>query len=349
MPQERLSYCWVNWMKKHRNIPFFVPHAGCPNCCVFCSQTKITGQKAEKDLETELSELKELLGSLEKEGFAESQLAFFGGSFTAIKKERMVALLSAAQEYINRGVVESIRISTRPDCINSEILEILKEYNVTHIELGVQSTNNAVLNASSRGHKAIDSFNAARLITESGFVFGGQMMIGLPGSDVESEVQTALNIVKMGAKEARIYPTVVFEETKLFDMAVNNEYLPLTLENAVERTAKCYRIFEEAGLNVLRVGLHASENLKNAPLGANHPALGELVKSRVYTDIIAENCGDCKDKILSVGIRKEDISMLCGHKGSAINRLKAETGATEVEIYSADVDRFRPLIKTRSV
>ncbi len=336
-------------MKRHRNIPFFVPHAGCPNCCVFCSQTKITGQTSEKELEREIIELKALLESLEKEGFAESQLAFFGGSFTAIERNRMISLLSAAQEYICRGVVESIRISTRPDCINSEILEILKEYNVTHIELGVQSTCDNVLNASNRGHKAIDSFNAARLITEKGFVFGGQMMIGLPQSDMDAEIKTARDIVAMGAKETRIYPTVVFEETKLYDMAVNNEYKPLTLESAVERTAKCYRIFEEAGIKVLRVGLHASENLKNAPMGANHPALGELVKSRVYTHIIAEKCGDCKGKILSIGIRKEDISMLCGHKGAAINRLKDITGALDVELYPAEVQRFMPLIQTRSV
>ncbi len=336
-------------MKKHRNIPFFVPHAGCPNCCVFCSQTKITGQNSEKSLEAELFELKNMLDSLEKGGFSESQLAFFGGSFTAIERNRMVSLLSAAQEYIKRGVVESVRVSTRPDCINLEILGILKEYNVTHIELGVQSTNDNVLNASNRGHKAIDSFNAAKLITENGFVFGGQMMVGLPESNLESEMQTALDIVAMGAKETRIYPTVVFEGTKLFDMANNSEYTPLSLEDAVERTAKCYRIFEEAGVNVLRVGLHSSENLKNAPLGANHPALGELVKSRVYTDIIAENSGDCSGKILSIGVRKEDISMLCGHKGFAINRLKELTKASEIELYSAQCPRFKPLINTRSV
>ncbi len=336
-------------MKKHRNIPFFVPHAGCPNCCVFCSQTKITGQRGEKKLESELFELNSLLESLEIGGFAESQLAFFGGSFTAIERKRMVTLLSAVQEYIKKGVVESIRISTRPDCINSEILEILKEYNVTHIELGVQSTNEAVLKASERGHNAEDSFNAAKLITENGFVFGGQMMIGLPESDVNAEIQTARDIVSMGAREARIYPTVVFDETKLFDMALGGKYIPLDLENAVERTAKCYRIFEDAGVNVLRVGLHSSENLKNAPMGANHPALGELVKSRVYTDIIAEKCGDCRDKILSIGVRKEDLSMLCGHKNAAVNRLKLQTGASEVEIFPVQCPRFQPLIQTRSV
>ena len=163
-------------MKNHRNLPFFVPHAGCPNCCVFCSQTKITGKRAEKDSDTEISELRAMLES-ESGSFKESQIAFFGGSFTAIERNRMEALLSVANEYIEKGVAESIRISTRPDCINEEILELLKKYRVTHIELGVQSTDNSVLSACKRGHTASDSFKAAKLITEKGFVFGGQMMI----------------------------------------------------------------------------------------------------------------------------------------------------------------------------
>ena len=332
-------------MKSHRNLPFFVPHAGCPNCCVFCSQTKITGEKAEKDINTEISELRELLKS-ENVGFEKSQIAFFGGSFTAIERSRMEKLLSVANEYIDSGVADSIRISTRPDCINEEILSVLKKYRVTNIELGVQSTSDSVLSASERGHTASDSFKAAKMITENGFVFGGQMMIGLPGSDPESELQTARDIVKMGAKEARIYPTVVFEGTKLYEMAQNGIYKPLKLEDAVERTAKCFRVFLDAGVKMLRIGLHASENLKNAPLGANHPAIGELVKSCVYTDIIAEQAGDCRGRTLSVGIRKSDISMLSGHKGAAKERLKRLTGAADIQIYPADCKAFEAEVRS---
>ncbi len=333
-------------MRSHRNLPFFVPHAGCPNCCVFCSQTKITGERAEKDIDTEISELRELLTS-ESAGFDKSQIAFFGGSFTAIEKNRMERLLTVANEYIDMGVADSIRISTRPDCIDEDILSVLKKYRVTNIEIGVQSTSDMVLSASERGHTASDSFKAARMIAENGFAFGGQMMIGLPGSTLESEVQTARDIVKMGASEARIYPTVVFEGTKLYEMAKNGKYKPLELEDAVERTAKCFRVFLDAGVKMLRIGLHASENLKNAPLGANHPAIGELVKSFVYTDIIAEQAGDCRGKKLSVGIRGSDISMLCGHKGVAKDRLKRLTGATDIEVYPADCESFKP--KVRSV
>ena len=335
-------------MKSHRNIPFFVPHAGCPNCCVFCSQVKITGQSFEKNPETELKELQNLLDDCSFET-KESQIAFFGGSFTAIERKRMESLLGVAREYIEKGVAESVRISTRPDCIDEEILDILEEYGVRNIELGVQSTNDSVLSASERGHKAFRSFDAAKLLTKRGFVFGGQMMVGLPKSTMETEIQTAEDIVSMGAKEARIYPTVVFEGTKLFEMAKRGEYIPLSLEEAVERTAKCYRIFFENGVKVLRVGLHSSENLSKAPLGANHPALGELVKSRVYTDIIAERAFDAKNKILEIGIRSADISMLCGHKKSALNRLKEQTGAAEVVVRSLERPMCDPLVTTRSV
>lgn len=333
-------------MKTHRNLPFFVPHAGCPNCCVFCSQVKITGERAEKNLETEMCELKEMLDSVDG-SFDESLIAFFGGSFTAIERKRMESLLSLANEYIKKGVASGIRISTRPDRIDCDVLGLLKRYNVTNIELGVQSTDDKVLTSCERGHTSEDSFKSARLITENGFVFGGQMMIGLPNSTLESEVKTARDIVKMGAKESRIYPTVVFEGTKLYNMTLDGIYTPLSLDDAVERTAKCYKIFHDAGVKVLRVGLHATENLKNAPFGANHPALGELVKSRVYTDIIAEKAGSCQGKILSVGVRKNDISMLCGHNNAAIKRLKAETGAAEVEIIARDLPQFKPEVKIK--
>lgn len=331
-------------MKTHRNLPFFVPHAGCPNCCVFCSQVKITGERAEKNINIEIEELRSMLES-EKGEFEESQIAFFGGSFTAIERERMEKLLSVANEYIDSGVASGIRISTRPDKIDEEILSLLKKYRVTNIELGVQSTDDFVLEKSERGHLAKDSFESARKIIKNGFVFGGQMMIGLPGSNIDNEVQTARDIVSMGAKEARIYPTVVFEGTKLYDMAMSGEYTPLSLEEAVERTAKCARIFYESGAKLLRIGLHASENLKNAPLGANHPAIGELVKSRIYVDIISEKAGDCTEKKLLIKISKKDISMLSGHNGQAIELLKKKTNASEIKIIGENLPRFQTILE----
>lgn len=335
-------------MKTHRNLPFFVPHAGCPNCCVFCSQEKITGQRAEKDINTEVAELRDMLDKVNS-GWDNSLIAFFGGSFTAIGRDRMETLLTVANEYIKKGVAQGIRISTRPDKISGDVLDVLERYNVTHIELGIQSTDERVLALSGRGHTAVDSFNAAELINKRGFVLGGQMMVGLPGSDEEKEIKTAQDIVKMGAKEARIYPTVVFENTELCRMAQRGEYVPLGNDLAASRTAKCYRIFHNADIKVLRVGLHASENLAHAAGGANHPAMGELVKSCVYTDIISEMAGDCRGQRLEICVQKCDISMLVGHGRAAVKRLMDITGAEEIEIIPMDVPQFSPRIIKRSV
>ena len=327
-------------MKTHRNIPFFVPHAGCPHCCVFCSQVKITGQRADKDIGTESKELRELLENAGDPGGRQSRIAFFGGSFTAIERKRMETLLSIANEYIDKGVASGIRISTRPDCIDSEILKVLKYYRVTEIELGIQSTDDKVLSASERGHTAKDSFKAAELIKNQGFSLGGQMMVGLPGADPVSELQTAKDIVSMSCDESRIYPCVVFANTKLYDMTVAGKYKPLSTEEAVARSADCYCVFLNGKVNVLRVGLHSSESLAEAPFGATHPAIGELVYSKVYENLIAERIGTARGATAKVMFRSGDISMLSGNGGEALKRIKERTCVKEIELIPSDLDRF---------
>lgn len=332
---------------KHRNIPFFVPHAGCPNNCAFCSQTKITGQ-AERNIDEELSELCALLDSVQPIDHS-SKIAFFGGSFTAIAEDRMIALLSLANEYIKKGVADGIRISTRPDCVDRHILDILREYRVTNIELGIQSIDDSVLTLSGRGHTAEDSFRAAELIKEYGFILGGQMMVGLPGSDIGSEIRTAGEIVRMGAGEARIYPTVVFEDTPLYGMVCAGKYEPLTDEEAVERCAACYKIFADNGVRVLRIGLHASEALKKAPFGATHPAIGELVKGRVLSDRIIELAGECKGKMIEISVCPSQYSMICGHSGAEINRIKRILSVTEITVTANKTAGADPWVRIRSV
>ncbi|MBR0232332.1 MAG: radical SAM protein [Clostridia bacterium] len=332
-------------MKTHRNIPFFVPHAGCPHCCVFCSQVKITGHGAEKDLESELRELRALLDSCGEAKDKESRIAFFGGSFTAIERNRMESLLSTAAEYIRKGVASGIRISTRPDCIDGEILAVLKKYGVTEIELGIQSTDERVLALCERGHTVRDSDNACRLIKEHGFTLGGQMMIGLPGATAESELQTARDIVAWGADEARVYPLVVFEGTKLCEMTLAGEYVPLSEEEAVKRAADCCRVFINAGIALLRIGLHASENLAEAPFGANHPAIGEKVQGRIYADIISSLAGESAGSVLEVKIRREDISMLTGFGREAIGYILKTTRADGIKVLPARYRRFYPSVK----
>ena len=307
-------------MKKHANIPVFIPHEGCPNDCVFCNQRKITGTSlpADRDICPEIESALETIDP----ALYETEIAFFGGSFTGIDRTVMERLLGSAYKYISDGRVASIRLSTRPDYIDREILSVLKNYGVKHIELGIQSASDRVLSACRRGHTFEQTKKACRLITEHGFVLGGQMMVGLPGATTEDETETARAICALGAKEARIYPTVVFRETELCEMAKNGIYTPLDNTDAADRCAACYEIFLENGVKVLRVGLQSGENLSSENevfAGANHAAAGELCEGRIYLSRIksalAQTNPDLrKGKTLEIICPKGETSKVSGHK-----------------------------------
>ena len=314
-------------MKTHKNIAVFIPHLGCRHACVFCSQTAITGvERVEPDLQSELARIRNTIEqSLSTLGGAETEIAFFGGSFTGIGEERMIAFLECAESYIGRGVA-GIRCSTRPDYIDDHICRILKDHRVTAVELGIQSTDDRVLMLSGRGHTSKQSEDACRLINGYGFELGGQMMVGMPGADAESEVKTAKDIVSFGASTCRIYPMVVFENTPLYRMALDGVYKPLSNEEAVRRAASCARVFIDAGVTILRIGLHSSQNLAEAPFGANHPAIGELVESEIYYGIIREKIAAFGNRTASVSavVPCGELSKCIGHKGVNRERLEAE-------------------------
>ena len=275
-------------MKKHANIPIFIPHLGCPNQCVFCNQRKITGVESFSASKVRTA-IEEALSTI-TDG-VEVEIAFFGGSFTGIDRDLMIELLTIANSYVKSGAVSSIRCSTRPDYISPEILDILREYNVNVIKLGLQSSDDTVLLATKRGHNFEAEKHACKLILEQGFELVGQMMIGLPGSSIESEEKTAKFIIESGATAARIYPTVVFRETELCDMQIHGDYEALSEEDAIIRSAKVLKIFRDAGVSVIRIGLCASENLSDKSSyysGPNHPALGELVENEYYYNKIIE-------------------------------------------------------------
>ncbi|MBQ8288794.1 MAG: radical SAM protein [Clostridia bacterium] len=267
---------------RHCTIPIFVPHLGCPCQCSFCNQKTITGVRpmtpddARRQIEKHLSTIP---------SDAEVEIAFFGGSFTAIPRTEMEALLQIAFPYVASGLVSSIRVSTRPDAIDSDILTLLSRYGVKTVELGIQSASDRVLSACRRGHTADVSRQAAEMIVSRGFVLGGQMMIGLPSSTPANEIETARAIVAMGAKEARIYPVVVFADTPLARDSASGLYTPLTVEDAVDRTVAPMEILLDAGVKLLRVGLCETESLHKPGQvvgGACHPALGELCYSALY-------------------------------------------------------------------
>ena len=317
-------------MARHINIPIFIPHLGCPNQCVFCNQRLISGtyefseSKVRENIDSALSTVPE---------GCECEIAFFGGSFTGIDKALMIRLLTIAKGYVDRGVVSSIRCSTRPDYIDESILSILGEYGVKTVELGLQSVSESVLKITKRGHGIEAAKRAARLIVEGGFTLGGQMMIGLPGASPEDEIKTARFIAESGAGEARIYPTVVFFGTELCDMTRAGEYTPLSVEEAVGRSAAALRILLDAGVKVLRIGLCDSENLhadESYFAGPNHPAMGELVLSELYYEIMSDGLleiENLKDKsvIISVGT---------GHLSKAIGQKRGN--------YLRIMERFKP-------
>lgn len=262
---------------KKGNISIFVPHNGCPQNCSFCNQKTITG----KDKQPTALDVKNAIETaLSRKGY-QYEIAFFGGSFTAIDREYMLLLLKTASEYVDGNRISGIRISTRPDFIDSEILDILKEHKVTSIELGAQSMDDEVLKANLRGHTSEDVEKASTLIKEYGFELGLQMMTGLYLDTDEKAIETAKKIIALSPQTVRIYPTVVLKGTMLADLYEKELYKPQTVDDAANLCTKIVPMFEKANIKVIRLGLHSSTDIKkNMVAGAFHDSFGEIVKSR---------------------------------------------------------------------
>jgi len=264
-------------MPRRKILPIFVPHAGCPNDCVFCNQKRISGSLLPASGEQVRRELEALPSG------AGMELAFYGGSFTAIEECKQIELLEAVQPYLGDGRVASVRVSTRPDAIDGPSLMRLRSYGVETIELGAQSMCDEVLYQSGRGHTKSDVISASRLIKAEGFSFVLQMMTGLPGDTPERSLETARQIIDLKPDAVRIYPTVVVRDTALEALWRSGEYREHTVEDAVRLCALLLPLFEQAGIPVIRLGLNPSEELSDgaALAGAYHPAFGELVRSRI--------------------------------------------------------------------
>lgn len=325
--------------KRHVNIPIFIPHLGCPNNCTFCNQRTISGVSS-FDPESVVQIIEEALSTVNDTDTAE--IAFFGGSFTGIDRDLMERLLIIANGYLRQGKVNSIRCSTRPDYIDDDILDILKKYGVDTVELGLQSTSDKVLAACKRGHNFEDEKTAVTKITQSGIRLGGQMMIGLPGSDIEAEIKTAEFIASSGATEARIYPTIVFFGTELYESTISGKYKPISVSEAVFRSAEVFKIFVKSGVKVLRIGLCDSENLHNDKTyfaGPNEAALGEMVINRFYLSLIQEklqNMNIENNSALLIYVHKGHVSKAVGqHKRNKIHLLK-EYAFSDVKIIESD-------------
>ena len=270
-------------MNRHYNIPIFIPEMACPHRCVFCNQQTITGQfKSPEPFEIK-SIIESYLTTIPIEN-SHIQVAFFGGSFTGLPLDLQKQYLAVVQPYL-KNRISGIRLSTRPDYIDLEILKMLKDYGVTNIELGAQSMDDEVLRRSGRGHDAAVVFEASQMILDFGFELGLQMMLGLPGDNAEKSMETAYAIVRAGATETRIYPTLVVKNTALERLWQEGKYKPMTLQEAVNQSAEIYSFFESKGVKVLRTGLYPSEELMDNSgflAGPFHPAFKELVMSEIW-------------------------------------------------------------------
>lgn len=313
---------------RHVNIPIFVSHEGCPNDCVFCNQRKITAKAEAMTLQEVSRQIDTYCSTLEPGTFVE--LAFFGGSFTGIEARLQESYLKIALEYKKAGRIQAIRLSTRPDYITGEILDRLKYYEVDIIELGVQSLEEEVLTASKRGHLVADVYEAVRLIKSYGFSLGIQLMVGLPKDTKERAVQSAKLAAILQPDFARIYPTLVIRETELADLSTLGEYLPLTLEQAIDWTKEMYLVFLRAQIPVIRMGLQPTELIaegKEVLYGPFHPAFRQLVESSCFYDMIIKQLEVQKELIkpttdIIVLCNPKDISQVVGHNRRNLLQLK---------------------------
>jgi histone acetyltransferase (RNA polymerase elongator complex component) len=266
-------------------IPFFIPHAGCPHQCVFCDQRSISGRRSAQEPSSIPTIINQYLGTRTDDGRAE--VAFYGGSFTALPEALQRSYLEAVRPFLDAGAVESIRLSTRPDAITPDILALLKHYRVRTVELGAQSMDDEVLRLSGRGHTAAHTVSAIQLLRVHAFLIGIQLMPGLPGDSTVRFQETVTRIIALMPDFVRLYPALVIKDTPLAEQYRRGRYLPLSIEDAVDRCRHAMDRFEEAGISVSRVGLQPTEELERPGTiiaGPWHPAFRQLVDSSRFLE-----------------------------------------------------------------
>lgn len=327
-------------MRKY-NIPIFIPHEGCPHDCLFCNQRKITGIESSVSPEDAKREIAEYLSTIPNTN-CKIEIAYFGGSFTGLDIGLQREFLAAAKSFDDPRII-GIRMSTRPDCISSEILNQCKEFGVTAIELGVQSTDDRVLILNRRGHKFQDVKSAAELIKNSGIELGLQMMLGMYGSTPETDIRTCEDIIALNPACTRIYPTLTLSGTGLHTLYLRGEYKPYTLETAVDTAAQCLMKFRAADINVIRIGLYSSDDLRepgNIVAGPFHPAFGELTENIIYRrkiedEILRRGLKDC-EYIISAA--PNEVSKIIGQKRSNKTYFKEKYG---IDLKVSDSGQYR--------
>ncbi|MBQ7861306.1 MAG: radical SAM protein [Clostridia bacterium] len=329
---------------KHINVALFVPDAGCPHRCSFCNQKTISGKITPLRPE-EIDHAVKI--ALKTVSCNEGEIAFFGGSFTAIDKDYMICLLERAYSYVNQGLFKGIRISTRPDCIDDDILDALKRYGVSAIELGCQSMDDEVLLLNKRGHTESDVIKAVRLIKARGFELGLQMMTGLYGDTDEKAIKTAEKIIALCPDTVRIYPTILLEGTDLCELYRKGLYAPQTVEEAAELCKKLLLMFEKEGIRVIRLGLHSGGNVEEGFVaGPYHPAFREICESKIYLDKVLYQLNEKSitgDEI-EITVGSSFVSMLTGKKKCNILKLN-EMGYKVKIVQNQEYEKYKVSVR----
>ena len=300
--------------KNYYIIPVFISHQGCPHQCVFCNQDRIAGKYEEVFANDVRKIIDEYLETINSKG-ATIEVSFFGGTFTAIDVNKQKELLEVAREYKQKGLIHKIRLSTRPDAILPYILGYLKEYKVDIIELGVQSLDDEVLRKAGRGHSVNDVIVASKLIKEAGFTLGHQIMPGLPGDSFEIDIETTKKSIEMKPDICRIYPSLVIKDTPMEDMYNRGDYVPYSLDEAVYISGEMLKLYNEAKIKVIRIGLQPTDTIttgKDIVDGPFHPAFRELVEGHLICETLDKKCP--KEKDIIVEINEKDISKLYTNK-----------------------------------
>lgn len=332
-------------MPKRRIIPLFIPHEGCPNRCVFCDQGKISGANTSVTPDQVRDEIEK---SLPRAGWG-CELAFYGGSFTAMAESTQRELLAAAAPYRESGAIGSIRLSTRPDAIDEGRCRLLKEFGVTTVELGCQSMDETVLALSQRGHSPEDTVRAVECLRRFGFSVVLQMMTGLPGDTGAESTATAERLIALKPDGVRIYPTVVLRGTELERMMQAGIYRPQSVEAAVELCAGLYERFLAADIPVIRLGLNPTEDLSGgeAVAGAYHPAMGELVLSEVYLRrarrLFAETTSGQR---VVLAVHPSRVSVMVGQKRRNLRALQEEFSLKQIKVAGSGRELWEISLKT---
>lgn len=340
-------------MSKRYIIPIFVPHLGCPNDCIFCNQKKITNRKQAVDKAEIVNVIETQLGYFPKSDNIK-EIAFFGGSFTAIDRDLMIEYLDIAREYKRRKIVNCIRISTRPDAIDEEILNILKEYGVDIIELGVQSMDDEVLRMNNRGHDSNSVVRASKLIKSYGITLGHQIMPGLYMDSFEKTVESAKRLIELKPDIVRIYPTLIIKNTMLETLYNLKIYEPLSMNEAVEISGILLKMFTENNIKVIRVGLQVTENINlenDVVAGPFHSAFRQLVEQKGYLDkqieIFEEHNIKGKKEVV-IYLDRKKISYAVGNKGSNKKELLKRFNLGNIKYIPVDEEIFN-LVKEDEV